>query len=219
MEYFRPDVKVGAFIFVALVLLAAAAILVGGAGDWFAARQQYTVLLPNANLLRRRAIVSYAGSPVGEVSAIAVHTDTTWQQQHPGYPVAVTIAVRGAVPLRTDARVEMRTDGFIGDRYLDISPGDGAPLPPGGIILGAIGGVEGLVASLAGLGGGLGEMSKALHGLLVDSAQEQSVPATLQSLQQLLKDLRPRLLDLTGTLQDFLAHAQQDIATTSDKVL
>ena len=58
MEYFRSDVKVGAFILVALVLLVAAAIVVGGMGDWFAATQQYTVLLPNANLLRRRAKVS-----------------------------------------------------------------------------------------------------------------------------------------------------------------
>ena len=70
MEYFRPDVKVGGFIFVVLVLLIAGAITIGGVGDWFAATQQYTVLLPNANLLRRRAKVSYAGSPVGEVTAV-----------------------------------------------------------------------------------------------------------------------------------------------------
>src|SRR5713226_1128159 len=138
MEYFRPDVKVGVFIFVALVLLVAAAIVIGGAGDWFATTQQYTVLLPNANLLQRRAKVSYAGSPVGEVTAIVVHTTTAWQQQHPGYPVAVTIVVRGAMTLREDARVELRTDGLIGERYLDIAPGYGEPLPPGGVVLGAI---------------------------------------------------------------------------------
>ena len=74
MEYFRPDVKVGAFIFVALVLLVIAALTIGGVGDWFAPTQQYTVLLSNANLLRRRAKVSYAGSPVGEVTAITVHS-------------------------------------------------------------------------------------------------------------------------------------------------
>ena len=217
MEYFRPEVKVGAFIFVALVLLVAAAVVVGGLGDWFATTQQYTVLLPNANLLRRRAIVSYAGLPVGEVTAIAVHTHAAWQRQHPGYPVAVTIVVRGAVPLREDARVELRTDGFIGERYLDIVPGDGALLPPGGIILGAIGGVEGIVASVSGLGSGLGEVSETLRSFLADISQEQSLPVTLRNLQHLLADLRPRLLELTGTLRDFLAHAQQDITATSDR--
>src|SRR5712671_4509612 len=107
MEYFRPDVKVGVFIFAALVLLVAAAIVVGGVGDWFAPSQQYTVLLPNANLLRRRAKVSYAGSLVGEVRAVMVHTNTAWKQAHPGYPVAVTIVVHEEMALRADVRVEL----------------------------------------------------------------------------------------------------------------
>jgi phospholipid/cholesterol/gamma-HCH transport system substrate-binding protein len=216
MEYFRPDVKVGVFIFVVLVLLVAGAITIGGVGDWFAATQQYTVLLPNANLLRRRAQVSYAGSPVGEVTAVTVHSNTAWQQAHPGYPVAVTIVVREEVGLRSDARVELRTDGLIGERYLDIVPGSGPPLPSGSIILGAIGGVEGIVASLAGLGGGVGELSGALRGL-TDPAVEQSVPATLGSLRQLLEEWRPHLFELTGMLKEFLVSAQQNIAATSAK--
>jgi len=216
MEYFRPDVKVGGFIFVVLVLLIAGAITIGGVGDWFAATQQYTVLLPNANLLRRRAKVSYAGSPVGEVTAVTVHTNATWKQAHPGHPVAVTIVVYEEMALRADARVELRTDGFIGERYLDIVPGYGPPLPPGSVILGAIGGVEGIVASLAGLGGGVGELSGALHGL-TDPAGAQSVPATLGSLRQLLEDLRPRLFELTGMLKEFLVSTQHNIAATSDK--
>ena len=185
-------------------------------GDWFAATQQYTVLLPNANLLRRRAQVSYAGSPVGEVTAVMVHSNTAWQQAHPGYPVAVTIVVREEMGLRAETRVELRTDGFIGERYLDIVPGSGPPLPPGSVILGAIGGVEGIVASLAGLGGGIGELRGALRGL-TDPTGEQSVPAALGSLRQLLEELRPHLFELTGMLKEFLVSAQQHIAATSDK--
>lgn len=215
MEYFRPDVKVGVFIFVVLVLLVAGAITIGGMGAWFATTQEYTVLLPNANLLRRRAKVSYAGFPVGEVTAVMIHTNAAWQQAHPGYPVAVTIVVREEMALRADVRVELRTDGFIGERYLDIVPGSGPPLPPGSVILGAIGGVEGIVASLTGPGG-IGELSGALRGL-TDPAGEQSIPATLGSLRHLLEDLRPRLFELTGMLQEVLISAQQNIASTSDK--
>ena len=215
MEYFRPDVKVGVFIFVVLALLVAGAITIGGMGEWFAATQEYTVLMPNANLIRRRAKVSYAGSPVGEVTAVMVHTNAAWKQAHPGYPVAVTIIVHEAMALRADARVELRTDGFIGERYLDIVPGNGPPLPPGSVILGAIGGIEGLVASLTGPGG-VGELSGALR-TLTDPAGEQSLPATLGSLHQLLEDLRPRLLELTGMLKELLISTQQHIASTSDK--
>jgi phospholipid/cholesterol/gamma-HCH transport system substrate-binding protein len=216
MEYFRPDVKVGVFIFVVLVLLVIGAITIGGVGDWFAATQHYTVLLPNANLLRRRAKVSYAGSPVGEVIAVTVHTNAAWQQAYPGYPVAVTIVVRAEMALRADARVELRTDGFIGERYVDIVPGSGPPLPPGSVILGTIGGVEGIVAALAGLGGGVGELSGALRDL-TNPTGEQSVPATLGSLHQLLEELRSRLVELTGMLKEFLVSTQQHIAATSDR--
>src|SRR5262249_39864682 len=170
---------------------------------------------PNANLLRRRAQVSYAGSPVGEVRAITVHTEEIWKQQHPSYPVAVTIVVRGSVRLRQDTRVEMRTDGFIGEHYLDIAPGSGDPLPPGGVIVGTIGGVEGIIASLSGFGSGFGEISEKLRGLLGDVSEDQSLATTLRSLRQLLEELRPHLLELTGTLNDFLISAQQDITSTS----
>ena len=130
--------------------------------------------------------------------------------------MAITIAVHEEMALREDARVELRTDGFIGERYLDIVPGSGPPLPPGSVILGAIGGVEGIVASLSGPGGGFGELSGALRGL-TDPSGEQSVPATLGSLRQLLEELRPRLLELTGTLEDFLVDTQKHIASTSTR--
>ncbi|MBM3223611.1 MAG: MCE family protein [Candidatus Tectomicrobia bacterium] len=217
MEYFRPDVRVGAFIVIALGLLITLAIAVGGVGQWFESMQEYTVLLPNANLLRTRAKVSYAGSPIGEVSAIAVHTNPTWQQQYPSYPVAVTIAVRQAMALRADARIELRTDGFIGERYLDIVPGQGQPLAPGGMVLGVIGGVEGIIASFAGAGGGLDELSMALRGLLVDTSREQSLPATLGSARRFIEELRPHLLELTEALQTLATHAQRQLHTTGEQ--
>jgi phospholipid/cholesterol/gamma-HCH transport system substrate-binding protein len=216
MEYFRPDVKVGVFICVALVLLVIAAFTIGGVGDWFAPTQQYTVLLRNANLLRRRAKVSYAGSSVGEVTAIKVHSNAAWEKDYPGYPVAVTIVVHEEMALRKDVRVELRTDGFIGERYLDIVPGSGQHLLPGSVILGAIGGVEGIVASFSEPGGGFGELTGALRSL-TDPAGEQSVPATLGSLRQLLEELRPHLLELTGRFKDFLADTQKHIASTSTR--
>ena len=70
MEYFRTDVKVGGFILLALVLLVLAAIMVGDIGSWFAKKQQYTVLFRDAGLVPEGAQVSYAGYPVGQVTAI-----------------------------------------------------------------------------------------------------------------------------------------------------
>jgi phospholipid/cholesterol/gamma-HCH transport system substrate-binding protein len=215
MEYFRAEVKVGAFIFVSLVLLVFAAIVVGGLGNWFVTKHRYTVLLPNANLLRHRAQVSYAGTPVGQVVAMAVRSEAARAQQYPEYPVAVTIAVQSDIPLRKDTRVEMRTDGFLGDRYLDIAPGTGQPLPPGGTLLGSIGGVEGMLASLAGLGGGLDDLRQALHTLLTDTTQPHSLPTTLAGANRLIDSLLPLHTTLATAVDDLVKSIKQEVASTS----
>jgi phospholipid/cholesterol/gamma-HCH transport system substrate-binding protein len=217
MEYFRADVKVGAFLLVSLALLVVAAIVVGDIGNWFTAKYHYTVLLPNANLLHRRAQVSYAGHPVGEVIAIAVRSEVARAQHHPQYPIAVTIAVQPSVPLREDSRVEMKTDGFIGDRYLDISPGEGPRISPGGTIIGSIGGVEGMLASLSGIGGDLDEVRAALHTLFADASQPHSLSGTLARVNRLLDTLVPRLTTLSTAANDLLQETKQEVAQTSNK--
>jgi phospholipid/cholesterol/gamma-HCH transport system substrate-binding protein len=215
MEYFRAEVKVGAFLLVSLALLVLAALVVGDLGRWFVTKHRYTVLLPNANLLRDRAQVSYAGYRVGDVTAIALRSEEARMQQHPEYPVAVTIAVQASVPLREDTRIELRTDGFIGDRYLDISPGTGPPVPPGGTLLGTLGGVEGLLTSFSGVGGGLDDLTRALYVLLADTSQPHSLPATLASLNRLIDTLLPRLTALTTAVDELFQSIKQDVARTS----
>jgi ABC-type transporter Mla subunit MlaD len=67
MEYFRPSVKVGAFILVTLGLLVFAAISIGNLGNWLATKKSYTVVFKDASLLPEGARVSYAGYAVGTV--------------------------------------------------------------------------------------------------------------------------------------------------------
>ena len=217
MEYFRTDVKVGVFVFVSLALLVTAAIVVGNIGSWFASKQRYTVLLPNANLLHRQALVSYAGYRVGRVTAITMRSQAERDQQHPMYPVAVTIAVQSAIPLHKNARVEMKTDGFIGDRYLDISPGDGELIANGGTIVGSLGGIEGMLASLSGLGSGLDEIRHALHVILADASQPHSLPSILAKIQHMVDTLLPRFTALSGGVDDLLQSVKHEVASTSDK--
>lgn len=214
MEYFRPEVKVGALIFVSLVLLVFAALTIGNLGAWFAERHTYTVLFSNANLLHRRAKVAYAGLPVGEVTAIQLR-DTS-SSQPPGYPVAVTVVVDASVSVREDARIELKTDGFIGDRFLDILPGTGNVLPTGSTILGAIGGLEGTLSSVS--GEGVDEILKALRTLLADGSQPHSLPVVLGSLRHLADDLRPRLTTALAALEILLTGLKTEFATLSTSV-
>lgn len=212
MEYFRVEVKVGVFIFLSLVLLTIAALVVGNVGAWFTEKHVYTVWFKNANLLHRRAKVAYAGYPVGEVTDVIVHHEP----QHVAYPVAVTLVVRAEVVIPEDSRIELKTDGFIGDHFIDIIPGRGQPLPSGGTIHGVIGGLEGTLASVS-EGAGIGDLLGSLHTLIADASQPQSIPATLGSVHQLVEELRPRVNAVMVALDTLLGSLKQDVSSISDK--
>ena len=107
MEYFRINVKVGGFILLTLVLLVAAAIMVGNLGSLFAKKHDYTVLLRDASLLPQGSQVSYAGHPVGQVTAVEIRSDAVRAQQHPEYPVA-------AAPGRARGRVRVPRGSRLG---------------------------------------------------------------------------------------------------------
>jgi ABC-type transporter Mla subunit MlaD len=217
MEYFRPSVKVGAFILIALGLLVFAAITVGDLGNWFAEKKHYTVVFKDASLLPEGARVSYAGYAVGTVSNIRVRSDAERTREFPEYPVALTIAVRADVPVRDDSPIEMKTDGMIGDRYVDILPGTGKLSASGSTLPGTAGGLDGLFASLSGTEGGVQELLPAVKALLLDTSRPDSIPATLANVNRLLSELQPVLTRLATTGNDLLQQAQQELVSTSDK--
>jgi ABC-type transporter Mla subunit MlaD len=193
MEYFRPDVKVGGFLLATLVLLIVASLTVGNMESWFAPKKELTVLFRNANLLTEGVRVTYAGYPVGQVTGIRVRPAAERQQLHTEYPVAVTITVRENVSVHQDSRIEMKTDGVIGDRYIDILPGIANPVPAGSMVLGTLGGVDGVLASFGGAESGIQDLLGALNGLLTNTSRPDSIPSTLLSVQRLLETL-PGLL-------------------------
>jgi phospholipid/cholesterol/gamma-HCH transport system substrate-binding protein len=217
VEYFRPDVKVGLFVFASLVLLAFAAITVGKIGDLFAEKQQYTVLFSNANLFTTGTRVSYAGLQVGHVAGVELRSAAARAQQHQTYPVALSLAVKSGIVLREDSRVEMKTEGFIGDRYLDIIPGTGKPVSPGSTLLGSMGGLDGMLASLSGVQGGVEGLLTSLQTLLTDASRPDSVPGTLASVNRAMTELVPRLAVLTTASTALLQHVQQEVVNTSGK--
>jgi ABC-type transporter Mla subunit MlaD len=126
------------------------------------------------------------------------------------------VVVDASVPVREDARIELKTDGFIGDRFLDILPGTGNVLPAGSTILGAIGGLEGTLSSVS--GEGINEILTALRTLLADGSQPNSLPVVLGSLRYLADDLRPRLTTTLAALELLLTGLKTEFATLSTSV-
>ncbi|MDH3599150.1 MAG: MlaD family protein [Candidatus Tectomicrobia bacterium] len=215
MEYFRPDVKVGGFLLATLALLIVAALSVGNLDSWFAPKKALTILFRNANLLTEGVRVTYAGYPVGQVTEIQVRPAEERLQRHMEYPVAVSIMVRENVPVRQDSRIEMKTDGVIGDRYIDIHPGIADPVPAGSMVLGTMGGVDGVLASFGGAEGGIQDLVGALHVLLTDASSPDSIPGTLLSMQRLFDTLPGLLAPIAPSVDALGERVGQEITQVS----
>lgn len=88
--------------------------------------QRARTVLSHSEGLREGSAVTYRGVVVGVVSRMAFDTNG----------IAVDLAFRQEVPLRTADSADVRTLGLLGDVAIDILPGssEAALLPPNGLL-------------------------------------------------------------------------------------
>ena len=125
--------RVGLLLLAALVALAAGVFYVGSTGHVFGERFRLVTLMRSASGLAPGASVQLAGQNVGQVAGVRLIPPE--ERPESGQAVAVTLAVNRAVAeqIRTDSRAHIQTQGLLGDRLINISPGslDAPTLSPG----------------------------------------------------------------------------------------
>ena len=124
----RTKSRVGIIVFAALVLLAGAIVTIGGRTGFFLARTRYTARFPNSQGLVEGNQVRLAGVVVGAVRGIGV-------PKQPGEDLTIDLDIERRYQhlIKTDSRVQIKTIGLLGDKYLEVTPGspDKPDLPPG----------------------------------------------------------------------------------------
>jgi len=115
------QLKVGAVIMVALVIMAVAILKLGQAAHLFSKRYDLVTFVPNTSGLRVGGQVTVAGQLAGTVKRIdflPVDADTMKN-------LMVTIAVDQSVQnqVRRDSQAKLKTQGLLGDKVFDIAPG------------------------------------------------------------------------------------------------
>jgi phospholipid/cholesterol/gamma-HCH transport system substrate-binding protein len=201
------QVRVGALLVVALVLLATGVFLVGGMGNVFGNRYRLVTLMESGAGLVPGSAVQVAGQNVGQVSRVE------WidpeNRPETGEAVAVWLAVNERVrrQIRADSKARLRTQGLLGDRVVDIEPGspDAAVLAEGDTLSAAepldyqeiLEQASGAVTGLRDLTGRLEELTRRML-------------AGEGSLGRLVVDetLYRRLTTLSGSLADVLERAE-----------
>lgn len=108
-----------------------------GALNPFTREAKFAILYDFAGGVEVGSAVRVAGVKVGKVEAIEFlpHIPTA-DKKEPSLRVTISVAKRALPAVRQDSRFYVNMAGIIGERYIEISPGSGAPLETGASVRG-----------------------------------------------------------------------------------
>jgi phospholipid/cholesterol/gamma-HCH transport system substrate-binding protein len=116
------ELAVGGFVLLGLICLAYLAIHLGKMEVW-GGGYRVVANFDNVSGLGQGAPVEVAGVQVGRVEAIRLT---------PGDRAVVTLRLQPGLQLHDDAIASIRTKGIIGDKFIQLSPGNSEKLIPAG---------------------------------------------------------------------------------------
>ncbi len=114
MSKSRLEWRVGLFVFIGLVLLAALLLQFSKGLTFFQSTYDIYLRSPNVGGLKTKAGVLMSGVQVGTVSDIQLAPD--------GRTVTITLRILSKYVIRKDARFVIEQSGFLGDQYVAIVP-------------------------------------------------------------------------------------------------
>ena len=195
-------IRVAALAVVSLALLAFAVYKAGQIFDVFADRYELVTLLPNASGLREGGAVAVGGQRVGTIEEIAF---IPLEQQSGGNHLRLRLSLAEEVreQVRADSRGMVRLQGFLGDKFFDITPGTPAApiLMPGDTLLsetpidldvvlsraaGMIDEAEAMILNLQAITGAIAGGEGALGRLMTDEVLYERVVLTTTELARTL---------------------------------
>ena len=122
----NDEIKVGSVVAVAVVLFLAALVFVGGVNLFRERKVPYTTYFKFAGGLDPGSLVRFGGLKVGTILTAGIDKNDSTR-------IRVTLQVKAGTPIRTNSRARISSLGFLGENYLEVSPGTrDAPLLPGG---------------------------------------------------------------------------------------
>ena len=134
-EVMWSDFRVGIITLIALALLILGVVFAGGdKGLLFQKKSFVQALMANVGGLKKGSSVTMAGMTIGKVNNIA------FVDHAEGSQIQITMQVRTDIrsKIKSDSVPSIRTQGMLGDRYVDISTGSNStkPLADDGVLIG-----------------------------------------------------------------------------------
>lgn len=212
------EARVGLLILAALGILSAGVFFVGSTGNVFGDRFRLVTLMQSASGLSQGAAVQLAGQNVGQVAGVELLPPG--QRPAEGQAVAVTLAVNRDVAsqIRSDSRAHVQTQGLLGDRLINISPGSsGADRLSEGDTLPAVEPLDyqAILNEASGAVSNLTSITRDLSGLTERVARGEGTAGRLLLDPALYR----RLVSLSGSLDSTLTAVNRDDGGTLGRLL
>ncbi|MEW6776833.1 MAG: MlaD family protein [Bdellovibrionota bacterium] len=197
MDQTKTNIVVGAFAVVVLAMLAYGAVRLGPTHFGKSEYKSLVVYVPSATGIYKDSSVRIAGVKVGLVDSISLDKGVA----------RVEVRLRGDVELFPNARAVVKSEGLLGDRYIEIEPGNADPYiekeqagPPDDrgpriIYADEEGGIEDVATQLGKTGKNLEAITNNLRAVL------ENKPGGNEDLAQTLKalaKLTTNLAEITG---------------------
>ncbi len=196
------EVKVGALVVAIGGLIAFMSMQVSDDPSFMGRSKKAWFLLPNANGLIKGSAIKSAGIPVGVIKDIQLQDGQA----------RVDVAIKPDLGLTRSASVEMRANGILGDKHIDISPGVlGDPeLEDGGQIVNVKNGgsIDDVLGQVAEITDSLKDVSKNLKEAVSDDGTNKHI------LGRMVLNIEK----LTGDLAQMTSENKEQIGEIVDEV-
>lgn len=198
------EIKVGIVVLIAVLLLFYMSFRVEKFGFLGERGYELNVVLDNATGLDRKTPVYIAGVRVGSINRIKLQ----------GYKATVRLLVEEGVAIPADSKIAVKSQGLLGDRYLEVMPGDDTTfLTSGDQISNVVSGpdFDQLVDRIDGAARNFGDTMGELKGL-IGAKERASIKKSIENIETVSSDFK----DILKTNKSDMNRIVHNAATISD---
>jgi len=207
-----PAAKIGLFMLVGLIILGAFIVKiedipVGERGERFVVHAQ----LPSAAGIDRKAAVRIAGVRVGKVDDIRLD----------GGQAVLSLSLDPDVQLHLGAAAQITSLGMLGDRYVELTPGDpSAPLLDSGatIVGGAAPSFDDVLRAATDIGGDVKEVTAALRESIGGDQGAESIEEIVDNIRELTRSMKVLIRENQANVNATTANFREFSETLKDEL-
>jgi phospholipid/cholesterol/gamma-HCH transport system substrate-binding protein len=193
-----PEFKVGFLVVIVSGLIGVMAMKVAEGPGIFGGQKRYFFRADSAGGLVQNSAVKMAGIKVGLIHDIVLENGRA----------RIVIDIDGKTRLTEGTRVQLKADGILGDKHVELIPGDpnGAEIPSGGELIAAAGGggVDDLMAEVARVAKSMNELMDTLNKATRDGDDSTRLGRIMANIEQLTADLRSVSSANKGKINDII---------------